>query len=349
MTKVKLKICKCILHFAFANLLPVLGLLTVHRNAQASSLAEIIDAVQPRIVKVYGAGGLRGLEAYQSGFLVSPEGHVLTAWSYVLDSDELNITLNDGRKFKAQLLGADPRLEVAVLKIDGAELPHFQLDQSVEAETGTRVLAFSNLFNVAIGDEPASVQKGAIAARANLAARRGAYETPYTGPVYVLDAMTNNPGAPGGALTDQSGNLLGLLGKELRNSQTNVWLNYALPIGELKETVAAIQGGRFMPRPPDDPAKKSQMPHSISLLGVVLVPDILERTPPFIDEVRSGSPAGLAGLRPDDLLVFVNGKLVQTCKALKSELQFIDRDEHLKITIMRGQELFEVTLPGVKE
>ena len=61
------------------------------------------------------------LEAYQSGFLISAEGHILTACSYVLDTDYITVTLDDGRKFEAKLVGADPRLELAVLKIDAAE------------------------------------------------------------------------------------------------------------------------------------------------------------------------------------------------------------------------------------
>ena len=327
-----------------ACLLAVVLVFAGQSTLAGPSLAEVIDQVQPKIVKVYGAGGLRGLEAYQSGFLVSNEGHVLTVWSYVLDTDEISVTLNDGRKFAAKLLGTDPRLEVAVLKIDVDDATGFNLEAAVEAEPGTRVLAFSNLFGVATGDEAASVQKGAVAAKASLEARRGAYETPYNGPVYVLDAMTNNPGAAGGALVTHEGELLGLLGKELRNSLNNTWLNYAIPIGELRETVAAIESGKHMPRPLDDPARKSDNPLYLAHLGIVLVPDVLERTPPFIDEVRSGSPAAKAGLKPDDLLLFVNGRLVQSCQALVSELEFIDRDEAVQLTLMRGQELIDVSL-----
>ena len=66
----------------------------------------------------------------------------------------------DGRKFEAKLLGADPRLEVAVLKIEAAGLPCFDLAKAAKVDAGARVLAFSNLFGVATGNEPASVQKG---------------------------------------------------------------------------------------------------------------------------------------------------------------------------------------------
>ena len=102
--------------------------------AASPSFAEVIDSVQPKMVKIYGAGGFRGLETYQSGFLFSPNGHVLTAWSYVLDTDYITVTLNDGRKFQAELVGADPRLEIAVLKIDATDTDHFRLDAAVRLE-----------------------------------------------------------------------------------------------------------------------------------------------------------------------------------------------------------------------
>ena len=99
----------------------------------------------------------------------------------------------------------------------------------MKAAEGTRVMAFSNLFGVAVGDEPVSVQRGTISVITRLEARRGVFETPYRGPVYVLDVTTNNPGAAGGALVTRRGELIGMLGKELRNSLNNTWLNYAVP------------------------------------------------------------------------------------------------------------------------
>ena len=313
-------------------------------HASAAGLKNTITEVQPKIVKVYGAGGFQGLEAYQSGMLISAEGHVLTVWSYVLDTDEILVTLDDGRRFKAQLLGADPRLEVAVLKIDAEGLPHFDLAGAAPVAAGTRVLAFSNLFGVATGDEPASVQHGLVAATGKLEARRGVFDTPYKGPVYVLDAMTNNPGAAGGALTDFDGRLLGMLGKELRNSLSNTWLNYATPADQMAATVDQIRTGKYVRQPTEDENKKPDKALSLDLLGIVLVPDVLERTPPFIDAVRPASPAAEAKLAPDDLLLFVNDRLVQSCKAIVTELSYIDRIDKVKITVIRGQELVDVTL-----
>jgi serine protease Do len=309
------------------------------------SVSASVAPHQPKMVKIYGAGGVRGLEPYQSGFLISDEGHILTAWSYVLDTDYITATLDDGRKFEAKLVNADPRLELAVLKVDAVDVPYFDLELAVPADSGTRVLALSNLFGVAAGNEAASVQHGIIAVKTRLDARRGAFETPYHGPVYVLDAMTNNPGAAGGALLNQQGELLAMLGKELRSAQNNIWLNYAIPIEELQESVKRILEGNFQ-ETPDAPALSAEEAVDIDQLGLVLVPDVLERTPPYVDQVRSDSPAAKAGLRSDDLIVFLGQNLVPSCQGLREELARIERETTLKLVVLRGQELIEIEIPS---
>jgi serine protease Do len=284
------------------------------------------------------------LEAYQSGFLISADGYVLTVFSHVLDSDTITVTLDDGHKLEAKLLGADPRLEVAVLKVDATDLPHFDLHDAVAGTEGTRVLAFSNLFGVATGDESVSVLHGTIAAVTSLSARRGAYESAYQGTVYVLDAMTNNPGAAGGVLTNLRGQLLGILGKQLRNSRNNIWLNYALPADELLSAVEAIKAGK--PRTETQRTATAHPEHALGAadLGLVLVPNVLERTPPFVDAVRPDSPAAKAGIRADDLIVTVNKQLVQSCNAVAAELNQLEPDAEVRLTLLRSGELTEVTL-----
>jgi serine protease Do len=296
------------------------------------------------MVKIYGAGGVQGQEAYQSGFLISAEGHILTAFSHVLDTDVLTIVLNDGRKFEAKLLGADPRLEVAVLKIDASGLPFFNLDESRNVDAGTRIFALSNSFNVAMGNEAATVQKGTISVVTKLEARRGAYETPYHGPVYVLDVTTSNSGAAGGALTTRDGALVGMLGKELRNSRNHTWLNYAIPIAELRPSATAIRAGKFVASREKESEKRPAHSLNLASLGILLIPDILERTPPYVDHVRDGSPAATANIRPDDLIVLLNDRLVQSCKGLTADLEFVDFEDAIKLTLLRDQELIEVTI-----
>jgi serine protease Do len=212
----------------------------------------------------------------------------------------------------------------------------------VKAEPGAGILALSNLFNVATGDEPASVQKGTISVVTQLEARRGVFETPYHGPVYVLDVTTNNPGAAGGALVTRDGRLVGMLGKELRNALNNTWLNYAVPIDEFRKPVEAIEAGKYVAQRDPEAARKPQRPLDLAALGIMLVPDVLERTPAFIDRVLPGLPADRAGLRPDDLILLLRvkfapgDKLITSCKALVAELQFIDYEDEIMLTVLRS-------------
>jgi serine protease Do len=299
---------------------------------------------QRRVVKIYGAGGLSGMEAYQSGFLVSPEGHVATAWSYVLDVEPI-VLLDDGRRFESKIVGFEPSLELAVLKIEATDLPFFRFSDDVSAEWGDPILAVSNLFGIATGSESASVMQGSIAGVSNLDARRGTFKTPYHGKVLLLDLIANNPGAAGGAVVDMRGQLAGMLGKELRDSATGVWLNYAIPASALKKTIGDIIAGRQTTAvESSDPILPRDKSHDLRTLGLVMVPDVLETTPAYIDVVIAGSTAARAELRPDDLILLVNGKRVESQRSLRNLLRTIDRRDDVELTIRRDFEILPVVL-----
>jgi serine protease Do len=208
------------------------------------------------------------------------------------------------------------------------------------------VWAVSNLFGVATGDEANSVQHGIVAAKTQLDARRGVYETPYHGPVYIIDCITNNPGAAGGALVNLKGELLGMLGKELRNSQNNVWLNYAIPSDQFTTSVDDIIAGKTHAVADKSASSAGREGTGIDLAqrGVVMVPDVLERTPPYIEQVRANSPAATAGLHADDLVVVIGDHVVQSLQALSDELKQLDAGGELRMLVRRDQELIEVVL-----
>jgi len=313
----------------------------VARPSRAGTPGETIAAAARKVVKVYGAGGIRGLEAYQSGVLVSPDGHVVTVASTVLDADDIDCVLDDGRRFRATLRGIDPRRELAVLKLDGEDLPAFVLDEAPPLGVGSRVFALSNLFGVAVGDERVSAQHGVIAAIVPLAARRGAYEAPYRGDVYVLDCTTNNPGSPGGGLVDRQGRLVGLLGKELRAAASGVWLNYALPSAEVARAYREILAGEAIAPPPADAVAGAVDP---LVLGIVLVPDLLDKTPPFVESTLPDSAAARAGLLPDDLVVAVSGRAVSSRSTVRQVLALVAEGDPVRITVVRDGAIVECDL-----
>lgn len=318
-------------------------------SAQAASDATLHDVIrdaQRKVVKIYGAGGVRGLEAYQSGIVISPEGHVLTTLSYVLDTDDLAVVLDDGRRYQAEQVGSDPVRELALLKLplEGESLPSFSLDDAPQAEVGDRVLAVSNLFNIAAGDEPVSVLQGVVTAVAPLEARRGSFQSAYRGSAYLVDAAANNPGAAGGALVDWRGRLLGVLGKELRSRSTGAWLHYAIPVEQFADSVERMKSGRYDGERSESAGDAPAEPLTLGDLGLVLVPNMLPRTPPYIDSVFPGSAAADAGLQPDDLVVFVAGEPTASCAAVLEAIGRHEKFDEVRISVLRDGELVEVVL-----
>lgn len=307
------------------------------------SLAAVVEQVNQRMVKIYGSGGFRGLNSYGSGILVSADGHVLTAASPTLDTSGLNVHLSDGRRLPAKVLVTEPELDAALLKIDMAEdLPYYDVAQAARrplATAGDGVLAFSNQFQIATREEAMSVQRGVIAAYARLHGKRGIFEAPYKGEVYIVDAITNNPGAAGGALTNRRGELLGLIGKELSNSLSDTYINYGVPIKVLAEFVDKGIKGQYKPI-----EKERVTTGPGGFHGIILVPNVVERTPPFIEDVVTGSPAARAGLRADDLVVYVDGEKVTSIKEFRD---FVDRARPgtaFKLEVRRGDRLFPVDI-----
>lgn len=310
-----------------------------------SELQTVVAETQTKMVKINGSGGFRGLESYQSGFCISEDGLILTAWSYVLDADVINVTLDDGQRLDGKLLGYDPRLEIAVLKVDASGLAHFNLDAGIEVKAGARILAFSNLYRVATGDEPVSVQRGYVAGVTKLSARKGATQSVYQGDAYLLDAITNNPGASGGAIVDRQGRLIGMIGKELRDAELGTWLNFAIPIDVINASVQEIRSGKMIVQN-DAGQRKPTEPMTLDLIGTILVPNVVNRTPPFIDRVVPGSASEKAGLQADDLIISIDGRLTPGIKEVQSQLESIDRDAKFEMTIRRGKsfEVIEIRL-----
>lgn len=305
---------------------------------------QVVAEVQPKLVKLFGAGGLAGLQGYGTGFLISSEGHIATVWSHLLDGDAVSVVLSNGQRKIGKVVAAEPKLDLAVLKIDAEGLDHFSLNSPATAGPGTRILAFSNMFKVAAGDEPLTVQHGIISARTQLSARRGRFASNYKGPVYVVDAITNNPGSAGGALTTRDGKLLGMLGRELRDAQSQVWVNYVVPMGELTPTLQSMIRGEYNSSVTVEPMGGTRhIPPR--LFGLVIVPDIVFRTPAYIDGVIPGSEAEKAKLQPDDLIVFLNGKVVNSVRTLQAELDLLEPGQDAEFVIRRGGELINVTFP----
>ena len=135
---------------------------------------------------------------------------------------------------------------------------------------------------------------------------------------------------------------MGILGKELRSEVTGTWLNYALPVPGIVTTVDDLLAGRT-DRLKSEPPPPEQ-PHSAEALGILLIPDVLPRTPPFIDSIRRHSAAEQAGLRTDDLIVFVDNEPTDSRRSVLEQIEAQDRDEPITISVLRDGALKEYLL-----
>ena len=326
----------------------------------------VATAANEKLVKLFGAGGYRGAESFGTGIVVSPQGHILTVAAPFLDGRDLRLHLPDGRKYAFKVKVIEPEFDAAICQIEQPakekdvlplDLPYFNVVESAKnmrAEPGTWVMALSNMYKVAERDEMMSVQRAMITAVGKLSARRGQFEVPFNGDVLYLDTITNNPGAAGGAVVDRKGNLLGMIGKEFRNNQTDTWVNYAMPLttkaevtikGEKKTfTLAefvdlAIQDKwvKSDPKPEADPARKARV-HS----GIIFVPRVVDRTPPYIEAVEPGSPAHRAGLKPDDLVIYLDGEPVYSTDVWNDLIKRYNPGDKVQVEIRRGDILTAV-------
>jgi serine protease Do len=307
--------------------------------------ADKLADVQQRVAKLYG-GGVGRVEAYGTGVLVSPYGHVLTVLSPMLQTDSIRVVLADGRRREAKVVSVDSVRQLAILKIDASRLAFFDLREQGAPDPGDGVYAIGNAFNIAAGDEPLSVQRGTVAGRARLNARVGVREIAFPDEMLLLDAAVNNPGSAGGALVDAKGRFVGLLGKELKDSASETWIHYAVPTEVFKPFVErTIANQKSTP----EIAKTEATAAGGGLRGIIPLPEVLDRTPPYVDGVEADSPAANAGLQPDDLIVFVGEQVVRSLADLRAALARAPRTEPVKLVVQRSGTLLTLELPAEAE
>lgn len=324
-----------------------------------SPFADAFRFADARIVKLYGAaiGGERG---YGTGVVVSEDGKVVTTLSLLLEAGNLRAVTPDGHVYAAEVIYRDEYRQLALLKLarhpenpdtsasvrdqmTALRIDPMPIGDSAHLLAGDWVLAISNCFRVADGEEPVSVMKGVVSGRAPLDAMRGTQPYPYRGEVILVDAITNNPGAPGGALVDLQGRWVGLIGKQVTSRLTNTALNYCLPVEEVRAFLEdAASGAHASTRPALTSLKPGY--HGISLSKIAYRKEI-----PFVRSVARSSPAAEAGVKPDDLIVSANGTAVARSRVFRELTDRLNAGDTLSLVIKRGDELVTVRMTLTEE
>lgn len=305
-----------------------------------NTLTPALARVSPAVVKLYGTGMGRA-HGYGTGVLVSADGNVLTTRSLLSSAATIRVVLADGREFEGKSIRDDEYRELALLKIDGKDLPFVTPSKTDHMQVGDAVAAIGNWFKVADGDEAPSVNRGILATRTTLNARRLVQPVDYAGPILVYDAITANPGAAGGPLLDIDGNFIGLVGKVVESADTNTRLNYALPGEELSDFL----GNKASPATTTQRAAggvEADIGIRLSRMGY-------RHVSAYIERVRPGSPAATAGLRGEDLIVAVDGRRIADAEACDEAIRKLVPGQKATLVVKRGQEFLNLEVVPEKK
>ncbi|MFQ5423751.1 MAG: S1C family serine protease [Phycisphaerae bacterium] len=309
-------------------------------NIAPNTTAAAVARAAPAVVKLYG-GGISRTHGYGTGVIVSPDGRIVTTLSLLTGSSNVRVVLSDGRTFDdTRLVRSDRYRQLALLKIEAADLPFLKPGDSDHVRVGDAVIALGNWYKVAEGDEPMSVTRGILSLKTNLNARRLAQPFDYAGPVLVCDAITSNPGAPGGVLIDLEGRFIGLIGRVVEAVNTNTRLNYALPA----EQVAAFLGGEDAPTTQDtplrmaaaDPRGSASGERPAPWLGLKLSKLGYRHVSAYVARVRPGAPAAKAGVRADDLILGIGGRRIPDATAYREAVARLTPGQVVQMIIKRG-------------
>src|SRR5262249_39665648 len=158
--------------------------------------------------------------AYATGLVVSGDGKILTSLGVYLGGERIRVVLPDGALHFAQVERRSDAWQLALLKIDAKTPNFFELPAKSTVERRDWLVAASNAFRVADGSEPLSATLGVVSLRTPLELKRGVQNVTYSGDVLVIDCITSNAGAPGGAVVTADGELAGMVGRLVEDKST---------------------------------------------------------------------------------------------------------------------------------
>lgn len=296
--------------------------------------AKAIEYAQARTVKIYG-GSIGRSVGYASGIIVSPDGRILAAQGSYLAAEQLRVELPDGALHTAAVERRSEELQAVVLKIDAPTPHYFELPDEPVAQKGDWVIGISNLFKVATGSEPLSASLGIVSLRTRIDGKRGTQDIPYEGDVLLIDAITSNPGAPGGAVVTADGKLAGMIGKIMESKDTQTRVNYAVP----SDLLARFLAGRPLTTSPHEAPAGQKGEVGIRLFALAGTSG-----PAYIDRVVPNSPAHKAGLKADDLILSVGGQKIGSVRDYKAAEATLIAGKPVEFLVKRKNELIRVEI-----
>ena len=234
--------------------------------------------------------------AVGSGFLISADGFVITNNHVVEGADQIQVTLNDRRVFDAEVVGLDEPSDIALLKLEAADLPFVEFGDSEAVRVGDWVLAIGSPFGLEF-----SAAAGIVSAKGRSVPGNSAYN--YM--AFIQTDVAINQGNSGGPLFNLEGDVIGINSQILSSTGGSNGISFSIPSNVAKNVVAQLKESGAVER---------------GLLGVRMrevnyaLAEIFDMDRPrgaFVDGVIDASPAGNAGVKDEDIIVEFNGHKIE--------------------------------------
>jgi S1-C subfamily serine protease len=280
-----------------------------------------VDRVTPSVVNIESrANGSRGGSG--SGFIIAPDGFILTNSHVVHGAGEIVVNLSDGRESRAQLVGDDPDTDLAVIRIDAAQLSHVRLADSETLRVGQIAIAIGNPLGF-----QASVTAGVISA---LGRSMHAQSGRLIDNIIQTDAALN-PGNSGGPLANSAGEVIGVNTAVIRPAQG---ICFAIASNTAKFVAGwLIKEGRIRRGYIGVAGQTSPLHRRVARFY-----RLANESGAMVVSVEKGSPAEQSRIRPDDVIVAFNDEPIASVHDLHKKLVGDRIGTPCKLTVLRGTE-----------
>jgi serine protease Do len=255
-----------------------------------------------------------------SGVIVSSDGYVLTANHVVADADEIKVAITGTKKeYTAKVIGKDAATDIAVLKINAGNLPAITLADSDQLEVGDIVLAIGDPFGL-----ERTVTMGIVSALGRSGLGFNGYEN------FIQTDAAINPGNSGGALVDVEGRLVGINTAIISPSGGNNGIGLAVPINMARHVLERLVSGGKITR-----GYLGIIPQDIDT-GLAKQFNLPDQNGALVGDVMPDTPAQKAGLKPGDVILTVNGKVISDAHDLQLTVSQLAPDSQATLKIIRN-------------
>ncbi|MBI3993028.1 MAG: DegQ family serine endoprotease [Candidatus Lambdaproteobacteria bacterium] len=264
-----------------------------------------------------------------SGSIVDRKGLILTNNHVVESADKITVKLPDGRELPAKLIGADPATDLAVVKVDGDNLPVATLGNSDDLEVGESVIAIGNPFGL-----EQTVTAGIVSAKGRSQVGLTDYED------FIQTDASINPGNSGGPLVNLKGEIVGVNTAIYSRSGGNQGIGFAIPINMARSIMKDLIASGKVTRGFLGVVIQDVTQELASALGVDVNGGVL------ISNVGRDTPAAEAGVRQGDLIVSFNNRPTKSSNALRNAVAAIKPGTAVPVEVLReGKKMqFKVTV-----